>query len=122
MSKKKNKYDYRTFTESKPKGWKCISPLFYSNVVRVKDSNSTWLTIGSINITYKIREGRRIDEVWLKENLCNRFGKDISYNTSVFLRDNANMSFLEAIYMTKEEYIKITREEKLKRICDDKED
>lgn len=117
--KHKNNYWY-SYTKTKPKGWKCIKPLIYSNEVNVKNDDGS--IIGKMNIEYKIGEGRKINEEWLKENLILKFGKEIKFDISCFTRDSATMSFVENIYLTKEILIRIKREEKLKRICNDTED
>jgi len=110
----------------KPKKWKGIAPLTYVSDVEVMelfDDEDPRLfrryeTIGVVQISYKIKAGERtkLDEEWLKEKMINDFGKIYRFNTSHFSRDGAPLAFLSKIYMTKEEFIKIKREQKLQRI------
>jgi len=135
MSKKSYRFRSKNYVSgAKPKNWKCVAPLTYVsdvNVIEIDEDGSIIPTIfkrkkgyystenvlGTLSMSYKItKERSNLDEEWLKEKIENNFSKKFKYDDNRFIRDGSPIAYLSKIYMTKIDYIRIQREQKLKRI------
>lgn len=108
-----NKY---VVIDTKPKNWKQVGYLMYSNRVSVYNKEFKYIT--SINVTYKIDKNRNIDDIWTKEYLENTYGSSF-HIISHFKRDGSLFPFIESIFVDEITFKTKVLNKKLKRLIDE---